>query len=263
MRDASELLERDEDARPLAGGMSLIPMLKLRVITPSYLVDLNRLPNMTYVHKSKDEVRIGAMTRYSEVLEAGYDIPLLKKVISKVGDVQVRNAGTVGGSIANGDPSSDLPAALLATGGEVIAYSSAGHRVIKADDFYLGPYRTALKQGEIVTEVRFPSLEGYSSNYVKVVRRAGDYPLVSVATVVKAKEGLVEEVRIAFSGVADTPVREKEAEKSLTGKSLTRDNVEEAVSKLRTKPKSDTRGSSKLREKLMRDTLRSALLGDQ
>ncbi|MCY0858814.1 MAG: glyceraldehyde dehydrogenase subunit beta [Sulfolobaceae archaeon] len=261
--EAVDFLGRYDNARPLAGGQSLLPMLKLRLLNVDYIVDLNPLKELDYVSLNKDYMEIGALTRYYEVLKSSIvneKLPLLSMVIRKVGDMQVRNMGTIAGSLANADPASDTCAVTLVFDADIVTTSSSGNRVIKARDFFKGPFTTALAKDEIVTAIRYPILEGYKFNFVKVVRRAGDYPLVSVAVAVKLKDGVIEDLRLGYAGVSQTPYRPFEVEKSFIGKSL-KDSIEDIVSKVveGVNPPSDTRGSSSYRKEVMRNVTRKAL----
>ncbi|MBP1358151.1 MAG: xanthine dehydrogenase family protein subunit M [Sulfolobus sp.] len=262
--DALDFLSRNDNTRPLAGGQSLLPMLKLRLLSVDYLVDLNPLKELDYISLGQNYIEIGATTRYYTALKSqivNNNIPLLSKVLRKVGDMQVRNLGTLGGSIANADPASDVCATSLAFDAEIVATSISGSRVIKARDFFKGPFTTALNKDELVTAVRFPILEGYKFSYVKVVRRAGDYPLVSLVTAVKLKDGVIEDLRLGYAGVSQTPYRPFEVEKAFVGRSL-KDSIEDIVNKVveGAKPPSDSRGSSSYRKEVMKNVTRKALM---
>ncbi|MGC9105577.1 MAG: glyceraldehyde dehydrogenase subunit beta [Thermoprotei archaeon] len=255
LQDALRFLELYE-AKPLAGGQSLIPMLKFRLIRPKYLVDLNPLKEMDYVVREEDKVKVGAMTRHYELVKSGLvrnDLPLLQRAASKVGDMQVRNMGTIGGSISHADPAANYPPVLLAYDAEIKIASSKGERVVKARDFFKGPYTTDLKEGELVVEVSFPVLKGYKYEYEKVVRRAGDFALAGMAVLAKVSDK-VEDLRVAYTGVHDMAYRPYELEKDLLDKRPSADAIQrfaEAVSK-EVNPPSDNRGSSEYRRKVVR-----------
>lgn len=230
--EALDFLDK-EDARPIAGGQSLIPMLKLRVISLNYVVDLNPLTSLSYIKDEGNEVRIGALTRHAEIVSnTSSKVPLLYDAARQVGDVQVRNLGTIGGSISNADPAADYPSVLLALDAKVVISSKSSERIVSAKDFFKGPFTTDLKKGEIVREIVFPRLEGYKTAYIKVVRRAGDFALASLAMAIKVSNGNVEDVRLAYSGVSDSPYRAYEAEKILIGNKLTDETIQEAAEKL-------------------------------
>jgi carbon-monoxide dehydrogenase medium subunit len=175
-----------DDAKLLAGGHSLLPLMKLRLATPSVLVDIGRLQDLAYVRTEGDEVRIGALTKHCDV-EASDVLreaaPLLAHVAGQVGDPQVRHRGTIGGSLAHGDPASDLPAALLALRGSLVANGPGGERVIAADDFFTGFLETALAPDEVLTEIRVPVTAGAGWSFQKFNRRAQDWAIVGVAAV--------------------------------------------------------------------------------
>ncbi|BBD72857.1 carbon monoxide dehydrogenase [Sulfodiicoccus acidiphilus] len=256
IEEALKFLEKEKDSRPLAGGQSLIPMMRLRVANPSYLVDLTPL-NMNGFNLSDNEVRIGATTKYSEILsrtELRKATPLLVKALSQVGDSQVRNMGTLGGSVCNADPASDSPAVLLAAEARFVVKSVNGEREVKASDFFKGPFTTQLKQGEILREIKIPTHADYKTTYVKLVRRAGDYAIVSAAVMLKMKGEEVEDVRLSYASAADRPYRAKEAEEFLKGRKLNEENLREAA-ELALKgasPPSDVRASSSYRKELIK-----------
>ena len=199
------LAEGGDDARPLAGGHSLIPMMKLRLAAPSLLVDLSRIEGLSYVREDGDTIVIGALTRHVDLerseLLAGR-CRLLAETASHVGDVQVRNRGTIGGSLAHADPHGDLPAAVLALGGEVVATGSGGTRTIPVAEFFRDYMTTALEPGELLTEIRVPALDAAGSAYEKFNRRAQDWAVVGCAAVVRQQREIV-----AWTGVGPTPVR--------------------------------------------------------
>lgn len=252
--EALDFLDK-EDARPIAGGQSLIPMLKLRVISLNYVVDLNPLTSLSYIKDEGNEVRVGALTRHAEIVSnTSSKVPLLYDAARQVGDVQVRNLGTIGGSISNADPAADYPSVLLALDAKVVISSKSGERIVSAKDFFKGPFTTDLKKGEIVKEIVFPRLEGYKTAYIKVVRRAGDFALASLAMAIKVSNGNVEDVRLAYSGVSDSPYRAYEAEKILIGNKLTDETIQEAAEKAAggANPPTDVRGSSWYRKEVMK-----------
>jgi glyceraldehyde dehydrogenase medium subunit len=263
LNEALDFLER-EDARPLAGGQSLIPMLKFRVIAPKYLVDINKLVEISYVRDEGDRVKIGAIVRHSEISKNGIissKVKLLSEAAKKVADMQVRNMGTIGGNISHADPASDFPAVALALDARIKLSSLSGDRYVSARDFFKGPFTTEAKKGELVTEIEFPVMTGYVSKYIKVVRRSGDFALVSLAFAIKLKDGVVEDIRLAYAGVDSKPYRAYEAEKLLIGSKLTPALVEDVAEKAAkdANPPSDTRGSSWYRKEVMKIITKKAL----
>jgi carbon-monoxide dehydrogenase medium subunit len=202
VEEAVELLRAGgDDVKLLAGGQSLIPLMKLRLASPSVLVDLGRVEGLSYVSEKDDRIAIGAMTLHADV--ASSDLlqkrcPVLAEAAGEVGDPQVRNRGTIGGSLAHADPHGDLPAVLVALGGEVVALGPGGERVIPARELFQGYLTTALSPDEVLTEVRVPAAE--KSAYVKFNRRSQDWALVGCAAVVDGGDV------VAWTGVADRPV---------------------------------------------------------
>lgn len=212
--EAVSLLAEDPDeTKLLAGGHSLLPLMKLRLATPAVLVDVGRLSELSYVRDAGDHVAVGALTRHRdvEVSEvARHHAPLLAHVAGQVGDPQVRHRGTIGGSVAHGDPASDLPAAVLALGGTFVAQSPRGEREIPAEDFFQGFLETALAPDEMLTEIRVPKSTGGWS-FQKFNRRAQDWAIVGVAAAVNGS------ARVALVNMGPTPCRAGAVEAALAG----------------------------------------------
>ena len=205
----------------IAGGMSLLPLMKLRLASPERLVDIGRLSELRGVRQLPDgRLAIGALTTYTDLLDSpARHYGLLRDALPDIGDVQVRNRGTVGGSIAHSDPASDLPAVLLALDGEIVARSQRGERIIAADGFFVGAFQTTLAEDEIVTEIRLPGpRDDAGSAYVAMSQKASGYSIVGVAAVV-IKEGgsAITKVGIALTGVGEAPYRAKAVEAGLIG----------------------------------------------
>jgi aerobic carbon-monoxide dehydrogenase medium subunit len=193
-----------EDAKLLAGGHSLIPLMRLRLAAPETVVDLSEIGELSYIRDDGDRIAIGALTRHadlehSEVLQRR--CRLLAQAAGEVGDIQVRNRGTIGGSLAHGDPNADLPPAVVALDAELVATGPSGERTIRAREFFLDFLTTALAPSEILTEVRVPALDGAGSAYLKFNRRAQDWAIVGCAAIVRGDEEVV-----AWTGVGATPV---------------------------------------------------------
>ncbi len=222
---AIELLARpDGEARLLAGGQSLMATLNMRLSAPKLLVDLNGLGNLSGVSVKDGRVRIGALTRHAEA-ERSADIvkhaPLIALAIPHIGHVAIRNRGTIGGSIAFADPAAELPACLLALGGEVEIASRNGKRTVKADDFFKGLFETELGPQEVLTAIRMPAAtEGARVGFAEFARRHGDYAMVGLAATARADGTGLADVRLAYFGVGATPVRVKEAEAALASGKL-------------------------------------------
>ena len=187
------LVEHGDDAKLLAGGHSLLPLMKLRLATPAVLVDVARVPDLSYIEERGDEIAIGALARHheletSELLHA--QVPLLAHAAHEVGDPQVRHRGTLGGSLAHADPASDLPAAVLALGGSIVLRGPRGERKVPVEEFFTGLFSTALEPDELVVEIRVPRTGSAGWAYEKFTRRANDWAIVAVA-VVDGRVGLV------------------------------------------------------------------------
>jgi carbon-monoxide dehydrogenase medium subunit len=227
--DAIRLLEDGGvDAKPLAGGHSLLPLMKLRFAAPSLLVDLRKLTDLRGVQTADDSFRIGAMTRHAD-LQVREDMGLIAAAAKRIADQQVRNRGTIGGSLANGDAAADLPAVLLALEGSVVVRGSGGEREITAADLFEGYLTTSIAPGEILTEVRVPALAGYGYGYEKFNRRSEDWAMVGVCALVKSTDGVCEDVRIGLTHMASTPLRASAAEQALRGQPLDDEHIAAAA----------------------------------
>lgn len=203
-----------EDAKVLAGGHSLIPLMKLRLAAPSLLVDLRRVPGLTGIQRENGSWRLGAMTPHVAVVQGG--LGLASAAAATIADPQVRYRGTIGGTLAHGDPASDMPAVLLATDGSVTVRGGSGEREVAAADLFLDYMTTSVGEGEILTEVRLPALDGYGFGYEKFNRRREDWAMVAVCALVKkGADGSVEDVRIGLTNMASTPLRATAAEQAL------------------------------------------------
>ena len=210
---AVELLGTRDDAKLLAGGHSLVPLLKLRVVRPSLLVDVGRLTELSYVHDDGDTLTIGALTRHHELATdslVALHAPLLAAAAAQIGDPQVRHRGTIGGSVAHGDPASDLPACLLALDAEMLVVGSGTERFVPAADFFKGVFTTAVDAKEMLTAIRVRKHGGSGTAYVKFSRRAQDWATVGVAVVLENGGGA-----IALANMGPTPLRARTAESAL------------------------------------------------
>jgi carbon-monoxide dehydrogenase medium subunit len=209
-REAAFAALADPEAKVIAGGHSLLPMMKLRMATPGTLVDIAGL-GLGGIDVEGSEVRIGAMTTYADILEVDPRIGLpdvLRECAAAVGDMQIRNAGTVGGAVAHGDPASDFSAGVLAVGGRLVLESSGGTRTVAADDFFVSPFTTALEQQELLVEIVVPQLAaGSGSAYATFEDAASGYPLIGSAAVVSVEGGRFASCTIGLCGVVGKPVR--------------------------------------------------------
>jgi carbon-monoxide dehydrogenase medium subunit len=213
------LADGGEDAKLLAGGHSLIPLMKMRLATPSLLVDLRKLADLRGIERSNGGFRIGALTTHAAVSQAS-ELGVAAHAAGQIADQQVRNRGTIGGSLAHGDSASDLPAVLLACDGSVVARGPGGEREIAAADLFQGFLTTALADDEIVTEVRLPAMDGYGFAYDKFTRRAEDWAMVGVCALVKVSGGQVEDARVSFTNMAAVPIRAQAVESALRGQGI-------------------------------------------
>jgi aerobic carbon-monoxide dehydrogenase medium subunit len=214
------LHENGEDAKLLAGGHSLVPLMKLRLAAPTVLIDLRRIPGLHGIERANGDWRIGPMTRHADLQDAP-ELGVIARAASGIADQQVRNRGTIGGSLAHGDSASDLPTVLLASEGEVTARGPGGERTIAAAELFEDFLTTALAHDEVITEVRMPALEGYGHGYEKFTRRAEDWAMVGVCALVKkAADGSCEDVRIGLTHMGSTPLRASAAEAALRGGGL-------------------------------------------
>jgi carbon-monoxide dehydrogenase medium subunit len=267
IQDAVALLaDLGDNARALAGGHSLIPMMKLRLATPDHLVDLAGLPNLKGIHQDGADIVIGAMTTQHELIGSDLlsaKIPLLRETSLVIADPQVRYLGTLGGNVANGDPGNDMPAVMLCLGAIYQVSGKSGERRIAAREFYQGAYFTALEPGEILTAIRIPvPPAGHGFAYNKLKRKIGDYATAAAAVVLTmGGGGDVGSVSIGLTNVAETPLFAEEAAKILTGSKLDAATVKKAVAAAEaiTSPATDTRGPAQYRTKMAGVMLARAL----
>ncbi len=248
------------DAKLLAGGQSLIPALKLRLARPTKLVDLGRLVELAYVRDGGTHVAIGALTRHTAVATdtlLAEQCPIVTHTAAQIGDPQVRSRGTLGGTLAHGDPASDMPAVMLALGAELVARGKGGERVIPATDFFTGVFETALRPDEVLVEARVPKLGGSTGwAYVKAHRRAQDWATVGVAALVHRDNGAVAGASIGLANMGATPLRAKAAEDALAGGATLADAA--ALVTEGAEPPADHAGSSEYRAHLARVVARRA-----
>ena len=254
------LREGGEDAKLLAGGHSLLPLMKLRLAAPTLLVDLRRVPGLSGIEREDGTLRIGAMTHHAE-LEDRPDLGIISHAAHKIADRQVRHRGTIGGSLAHGDPASDLPAVLLATDGSVSVKGEGGVREIAAADLFHDYLTTAVEDGEVLTEIRMPALEGYAYAYEKFTRRAEDWSMVGVCALVKRSDGTCEDVRVGLTHMSSVPLRATAVEDALRGQPLERDAIARAAESAAqgTEPPGDLNATPDCKRNLARVLTRRAL----
>jgi carbon-monoxide dehydrogenase medium subunit len=252
------LEDHGPEATVLAGGQSLIPLMKLQLALPAYVVDINRIAGLADITDDDCCLRIGSLTRESdldrsEAVQTKY--PILHDTTSVIADPLVRNMATVGGNLAHGDPANDHPATMLALGAEVIAVGSGGERVIPVSDFFEGPLATALEQGEILTEIRVPAQpEGSGGAYLKLERKVGDYATAGVAAVITVSDGVCQQAAIGLTNAGPIPVKANSAESFLVGKKLDDEAIREAarLASEEAQPSADLRGSEEYKRDMVR-----------
>jgi carbon-monoxide dehydrogenase medium subunit len=218
-----------EDAKLLAGGHSLLPLMKLRLAAPSLLIDIGRLPGLGSVQREDGAWRIGALVRHRQ-LEHSPELGIVARAAGTIADPQVRNRGTIGGSLAHGDPASDLPAVLLALEGSVTVQGPEGQRLIDAGELFVDYMQTALAHDEVLTEVRIPAVDGWGFGYQKFNRRAEDWAMVGVSALVRrAGDGSCEDVRVALTNMGSVPLRAAAVEQALRGQPLDEQRIAAAA----------------------------------
>jgi len=254
------LKDGGEDAKLLAGGHSLIPLMKLRLAAPSLLVDLRRVEELRGVNRSGGVLTFGAMVRHHDVATGGFGLP--SAAAATIADQQVRNMGTIGGTLAHGDPASDLPAILLAHEGSVVLRGPGGEREVAGADFFEDYLTTVVAEDEILTEVRIPALEGYGYGYEKFNRRQEDWAMVAVSALVKkGGDGTCADVRVGLTHMGSTPLRATAVEEALRGQPLTADSIAAAAENAAegTEPPSDLNASQDYKRHLARVLTKRAL----
>ena len=262
----SFLNEHHEQARVLAGGQSLIPLMKLNLVDVKYVVDLKRIPGLVGITQSDGLVKVGALTTHSEVADSQIvrsALPLLSDTASKIGHPQVRNRGTIGGSLSHADPAADYIPTLLVLEGWLNTVSPGGaRRRIPAGEFFKGAFSTALGRGEILEEIEVPiPPREVSHSFLKLTLGHGDFPLLVVSALGNMKNGSFEEVRIGLGGASEVAFRSREAEEYLKGKAATQENIREAsrLAAQRARPEGDLGVSKEYKARMLGVYLRRAL----
>ncbi|MGZ5835794.1 MAG: FAD binding domain-containing protein [Xanthobacteraceae bacterium] len=260
------LADLGEDARAIAGGHSLIPMMKLRLATPSHLVDLGGVTDLKGIRADGSDIVVGATTTQHELIGSDLlskKLPILGETSLLIADPQVRYVGTLGGNVANGDPGNDMPAVMMCLNAIYHVAGKTGQRNIAARDFYKGAYLTTLNPGEIVTAIRIPvPPAGHGYAYEKLKRKIGDYATAAAAVVLTMSGGKVATCSIGLTNVAETPLWAEEAAKIVTGSTLDAATVKKAVAAAEaiTSPASDGRGPAAYRTKMAGVMLSRALV---
>jgi carbon-monoxide dehydrogenase medium subunit len=257
--------EHGEAAKLLAGGHSLLPMMKLRFAEPGHLIDLGKLAELKGIREAGDEIRIGAMTTENELIWSGLlqtKCPLIVEGARQISDPQVRYRGTLGGDISHGDPGNDHPALMMALDASFVLMGERGERVVPADGFFLGTYMTLLEPGEILTEIRIPlPAAGTGYCYAKLKRKTGDFATAATAVTLRMSGGAVADVRIALTNVAQAAFRATAAEQSLRGKPLDELAIAEAarLAMAACEPVADLRGDVEYKTAMAGEMTRRAL----
>jgi aerobic carbon-monoxide dehydrogenase medium subunit len=262
VEDAISLLDQGgEDAKLLAGGHSLLPLMKLRLAAPSLLIDLRKVSGLSGIERANGGFRVGPMTRHAELAASGELPGAVTTAAQSIADQQVRNRGTIGGSLAHGDPASDLPAVMLAFEGSLSVQGPSGSRDIAAADMFQDYLTTAIEPTEVITSISIPALEGYGYGYEKFARRAEDWAMVGVVALVKSNGGTCEDVRIGLTHMGSTPLRATAAEQALRGQSLSPESIAAAAEHAAegTDPPADLNATQEYKRHLARVLTRRAL----
>ena len=264
--EAIKLLQQHGDeAKILAGGHSLIPLMKLRLAAPGFLVDLGKIDDLRYIRDSGDHVALGAMTTH-HMLESSdllrQRLPLLTEAAGLVGDMQVRNRGTIGGSLAHADPASDLPAVVSALHGRMVARGADGERTLSSEEFFQDIWTSALKPEEVLTEIRIPyAAQQPVQAYEKFRVRASDWALVGVAVSLDRDNGSIRQASVVLTNVGNTPIRATAVEQALQGQSASKDSIKQAAEKASDglNPSSEIKASADYKRHLARVLTRRAI----
>jgi carbon-monoxide dehydrogenase medium subunit len=261
----SALAEHGDEAKILAGGQSLLPVLRMRLNAPGVVIDLGKISTLRGIREDGDAIVIGAMTEHSVVGSdplVAQHAALISKAVEHLADAQVRHRGTFGGALAHADPAGDLGAPVLALDGEFVIAGPGGTRTVAAGDFFVGLFETVIGEDEILTEVRIPKHTGWGAHYEKFVRVAHQWPIVAVAATVRASGGTISEARIGLTNMGQTPLRARAVEQALTGQPATVQAVAAAAAQAAegTDPPSDLNGDADYRQHLATVLTRRAVL---
>ena len=261
----SALAEAGDEAKVLAGGQSLLPVLRMRLNAPSVVIDLSKIESLRGVRDEGGELAIGAMTTYQTLLDDGSvheHLLLLTKATETIADPQIRHRGTIGGALAHADPAGDLGSAALALDASFVITGSSGSRTVPAAEFFAGLFETAIGEDELLTEVRFPKHTGWGAQYEKFVRVSHQWSIVAVAATVKAEGGTIQEARIGLTNMGDRPLRATAVEQALVGQPATEDAVRAAAASAAegTNPPSDLNGDADYRRSIVPVLTRRAVL---
>jgi CO/xanthine dehydrogenase FAD-binding subunit len=251
------LAAADGEAKILAGGQSLVPMLNFRLLRPSVLVDINRIPDLAFIEEEADAIVVGSLTRHHRLETSpviARHVPVLAEAMRHVAHLAIRNRGTIGGSLSHADPAAELPMLALLLDATFHVFSANGPRVVTAQDFFIGPLTVDLASDEMVTRIVLPKLPPATGwGFAEVARRSGDFALAAVAATLTLRDGAIAQARIGLTGVDETAKRAGEAEALLVGRRLTPDLIETAVASVRASvnPPSDLHASADYRRHLV------------
>jgi carbon-monoxide dehydrogenase medium subunit len=259
------LAEAGEDAKVIAGGQSLLPVLRMRLNAPDILIDLGRIEELRGISDAGDHLVIGAMTTYADVLASDVvreHAGLLAAAVREVADPQIRHRGTVGGALAHADPAGDVGAPILALDAQVVVAGPGGERTVAAGDFFEDLFETAVGEGELLTSIRIPKHTGWGSRYEKFVRVSHQWSIVAVGATVRVEGGRIAEAAIGLTNMGSTPLRATAVERALVGASATEESVRQACAAAAegTSPPSDLNGDADYRRHLATVLARRAVL---
>ncbi|EON25283.1 MULTISPECIES: FAD binding domain-containing protein [Nocardioides] len=259
------LAEHGDDAKVIAGGQSLLPVLRMRLNAPEVVIDLGGIAELRGIREDGDSLVIGAMTTHHDVLNDALvkeHALLLVRAEHQLADAQIRHRGTFGGALAHADPAGDLGAPALALGAEFVIAGPGGSRTVAADDFFVDLFETAIAEGELLTGIRVPKHTGWGAHYEKFVRVAHQWPIVAVAAAVKVDGGTISEARVGLTNMGSTPIRARAVEEALVGQPATEDAVRTAAALATegTNPPSDLNGAADYRSHLAQVLTRRAVL---
>jgi aerobic carbon-monoxide dehydrogenase medium subunit len=266
VRDAvTAVAEAGDDAKVMAGGQSLLPILRMRLNAPDTVIDLGRVEELRGVTEDVDAIVIGAMTTYADLLASDVvreHAALLSKAVTEVGDPQIRHRGTVGGALVHADPAGDVGAAALALDADFVIAGQGGERTVAAGDFFRDMFETAVGEGELLTSIRVPKHTGWGAHYEKFVRVSHQWAIVAVGATVKVEGGRISEARIGLTNMGSTPLRATAVEQALVGRETTDEGVREACAAAAegTSPPSDLNGDADYRRHLATVLTRRAVL---
>jgi carbon-monoxide dehydrogenase medium subunit len=260
-----ELAKAGDEAKLIAGGQSLLPVLRMRLNAPSVVIDLGKIASMRGIRDDVELVTIGAMTTHADVLASPVvreNALVVTKALQQLADPQVRHRGTFGGALAHADPAGDLGAPALALGAQFEIAGPTGSRIVEADDFFEDLFTTAIADNEILTEIRIPKYAGWGGHYEKFVRVAHQWPIVAVAAAVKVDNGTISEARVGLTNMGSTPLRARAVEAALVGQPATDEAVRAAAASVGegTSPPSDLNGDADYRLHLASVLTRRAVL---